>query len=60
MRVATPHPNPTGFWLCPIDQIAMILPLDRQRVEELYRDAYEQARSTLQPSITERLAPIWN
>ena len=34
--------------------------VDRHRVEEVYRDAYEQARAVLRPPVTERLAPIWN
>ncbi|HEY1380364.1 MAG TPA: hypothetical protein VGF55_26415 [Gemmataceae bacterium] len=60
MRPQSTLTNPTAFILFPADQFAAILPIDRRRVEELYRDAYEQARAVLGPPITERLAPIWN
>ena len=60
MRPTSPPVSPAAFVLCPVDLLAAVMPVDRHRVEEVYRDAYEQARAVLRPPVTERLAPIWN
>jgi hypothetical protein len=57
--IASP-PCPTGFILVPPAIFATPIRIDWERTEELYRDAYEQARAVLQPPITNRLTPYWN
>jgi hypothetical protein len=60
MRLLTP-PQPTaGFVLFPTDLFATPFQIDWERTEELYREAFEQARAVLRPPITNRLTPYWN
>jgi hypothetical protein len=60
MRLVTPPQSPAGFLLLPTDLFAMPFQIDWERTEELYREAFEQARAVLRPSITNRLTPYWN
>ena len=51
---------PSGFvWVNP-ELFANPIRIDWERTEELYRDAFEQARAVLEPPITNRLTPYWN
>jgi hypothetical protein len=60
MSAIASHPSPTGFAFLPPDLFATPIRIDWERTEELYRDAYEQARAVLLPPITNRLTPYWN
>jgi hypothetical protein len=60
MRPSSPSFNPKGFLLFPTNVIAGAILIDWERVEELYRDAFEEARAALRPPVMDRLAPYWN
>ena len=50
----------TGFCAMPIDLLSAVMLVDRERIEDLYREAYEQARATTSPPMTERYVPSLN
>ena len=60
MRALLSPPSPSGFVMVPPDYFANPIRIDWERTEELYREAFEQARAVLQPPITNRLTPYWN
>ncbi len=60
MHLLTPSQETAGFVSIPPDAFATAFQIDWRRTEELYRDAYEQARAVLAPPITNRLTPYWN
>jgi hypothetical protein len=49
-----------AFYPCPIDELAVILSINRHGIDKIYREAYEQARQLHGPPITDRLAPSLN
>ena len=60
LQLKLPAQLATGFAALPGEFFANPFAIDWQRTEELYREAYEQARAVLRPSIIDRLAPYWN
>ena len=58
-KTAPRFDNP-AFYPCPIDELSGILSIDRQRIDDAYRKAYEQARKLHSPPIHEQLAPSLN
>jgi hypothetical protein len=61
-----PRPNaqpllPAGFSLCPVAAIGRLDAVQWLMVQELYRQALEQAQAVARPSLPERdLLAVWN
>lgn len=60
MRPSAPGFNLTGYCAVPVKVLTAFMPVERDRIEELYREAYEQARATSSAAVTERYAPSLN
>jgi hypothetical protein len=60
MTALTSRPSPSGFVWVPPELFATPIRIDWERTEELYREAFEQAKAVQRPSIVNRLAPYWN
>jgi hypothetical protein len=54
------RPKPFGFVLVPANMLAVVVRIDWDQAQRVYRDAYEQARAALRQTITDRLQPVWN
>jgi hypothetical protein len=52
--------KPSGFVLFPANVLAIVVRIDWDQTQRVYRDAYEATRATLRPTITDRLQPVWN
>jgi hypothetical protein len=54
------RPKPSGFVLFPANVLAVVVRVDWDQTQRVYRDAYEQSQATHRPAITDRLQPVWN
>jgi hypothetical protein len=52
--------SPSGFVCVRPELFANPIRIDWERTEDLYREAFEQARAVQRPSIVNRLTPYWN
>jgi hypothetical protein len=51
---------PSSFEQLPAELFQNFFQIDWKQTEEMYREAFEQARAVLRPAVTDRLAPFWN